>query len=95
MLVMIKSAPDTTEGQRGVKLARDMSAEIVLLQNGVYFIQGRNLEDTGFVGPVHVLEDDRRLRGVKADAPEKNINDITYDRLIDLMAEGDKVIGMF
>lgn len=95
MLVLIKSGPDTPEGQRGVKLARDMSADIVLVQNGVYFIEGRNLEDLGFCGPVHVLEDDRRLRGMKADDPAQNINDIGYDRLIDLMAEGDKVIGMF
>ncbi|MBI5641427.1 MAG: hypothetical protein HZA17_13485 [Nitrospirae bacterium] len=95
MLVIIKSAPDTQEGRRGVKLARAMSADIVLMQNGVYFIQGQALEDLGFAGPAYVLEDDRRLRGIKADDTAKYIKDISYDRLIDIMAESDKVMGMF
>jgi sulfur relay protein TusB/DsrH len=94
MIVIVRSAPDTPEGKRGVKIARDMSAEIVLLQNGVYFIQGRALEDLGFVGPAYVLEEDKRLRGLKAGDTE-NIRDIGYDSLVDLMAGSDKVIGMF
>lgn len=95
MIVMIKSAPDTPEGKRGVKLARDMSADIVLLQNGVYFLRERRLEDLGFCLKAYVLEDDRRLRGLKADETIKNIKDITYGGLVELLAGSDKAIGMF
>jgi sulfur relay protein TusB/DsrH len=95
MIVLIKSAPDTPEGQRGVKIARDISADIVLLQNGVYFLQGQRLEDLGFYSVTYVLEDDRRLRGLKPADADKNIKDISYDGLVDLMADSDKVIGMF
>lgn len=95
MLVIIKSAPDTPEGRRGVKLARHMSADIVLLQNGVYFIQKEKLEDLSFYRTVYVLEDDRRLRGLKDNGNYKNIKNINYNSLVDLMAGSDKVIGMF
>jgi sulfur relay protein TusB/DsrH len=95
MIAIIKSAPDTPEGKRGVKLARNLSADIVLLQNGVYFLQDQRLEDLGFCSTAYVIEDDRKLRGLKTDDAAKNIKKITYDGLIDLMTESDKVIGMF
>jgi len=95
MLTIIKSAPETPEGRRGVKLATYMSADIVLLQNGVYFMQGQKLGDAGFTGKTYVLEDDRLLRGLKADNDDKTIQDINYDGLVDLMVEHDNVIGMF
>jgi len=94
MLIIIKSAPDTPEGKRGVQLACDASADVVLLQNGVYFMQGQKLGDAGFIGKTYVLEDDRLLRGLKTDTDDKNIRGINYDGLIDLMAEHDNVIGM-
>jgi len=94
MLVIIKSAPDTPEGERGLRLAYDMSADVVLLQNAVYFSQGQKLGDIGFTGKTYVLEDDRLLRGLKTDE-SRNIQDINYDALVDLMTESDKVIGMF
>jgi len=94
MLVIIKSAPDTSEGKRGVEFARDMSADIVLLQNGVYFTQGRKLEDTQFTGTAYVLDDDKRLRGLSTD-DSNNIQEIDYDGLIDLIVRNDKVTGMF
>jgi sulfur relay protein TusB/DsrH len=95
MLVIIKSAPDTPEGKRGVKFACDMSAEIVFLQNGVYFTQGQKLGVAGFEGNAYVLEDDRQLRGLEKNSGAKNIQDINYDSLVDLITENDKVIGMF
>ena len=95
MLVIVRNAPDTPEGKRGVKLARTMAADLVLVQNGVYFLQEDHLEDLGFCGTAYVLEDDRRLRGLKIDAEKKNMQDINYDSLIDLMSESDKVVGMF
>lgn len=93
MIVIVRSAPDTTDGKRGVKLARDMAADIVLLQNGVYFAQKERLE--GFCGSVYLLDDDVRLRGLRDDEIEKDIKKITYDALTDLMVKEDKVAGMF
>ena len=93
MLVIVKSAPDTTDGKRGVKLARDMAADVVLLQNGVYFAQKERLE--GFCGTAYVLDDDVRLRGLKNDEIEKDIRRLDYGGLVDLMASEDKVAGMF
>jgi len=93
MLVIVKSAPDTTDGKRGVKLARDMAADVVLLQNGVYFAQAERLE--GFCGTAYVLDDDVRLRGLKNDEIEKDIRILDYGGLIDIMAKADKVVGMF
>jgi sulfur relay protein TusB/DsrH len=95
MLVIVRNTPDTPEGKRGVKLARALSADLVLLQNGVYFLQQDHLEDLGFCRTAYVLEDDRRLRGLNIDAEKKNMKDISYDNLIDLMTESDKVVGMF
>lgn len=93
MLVIIKNSPDTPEGRRGVKLARDMAADIVLIQNGIYFAQKEMLE--GFCGTAYVLEDDTKLRGLTKDKVDKDIRNINYDGLVDLMTENDKVIGMF
>lgn len=93
MLVLVKSAPDTTDGKRGMKLARDMAADVVLLQNGVYFAQRERLE--GFCGTAYVLDDDVRLRGLKNDEIEKDIRRLDYGSLVDLMASEDKVAGMF
>ncbi len=93
MLVIVKSAPDTMDGKRGVKLARDMAADVVLLQNGIYFAQGERLE--GFCGTAYALDDDIRLRGLKADEIEKNIKRLDYGSLVELMANEDKVVGMF
>jgi len=93
MLVIVKSAPDTTDGKRGIKLARDMAADVVLLQNGVYFAQKERLE--GFCGTAYVLDDDVRLRGLKNDEIEKDIRRLDYGSLVDLIASEDKVAGMF
>lgn len=93
MLVIIKSSPDTPEGKRGFKLARDMASDMVLLQNGVYFAQKERFE--GFCGKVYILEEDMRLRGLKDDEIIKDTEKIDYDRLVDLMVDEDKVLGMF
>lgn len=93
MLVIVKSAPETADGKRAVKLARDMAADLVLIQNGVYFSQRERLG--GFCGSVYVLEEDRRLRGLGNEEIEKDLTEITYDSLIDLMDGEDKVVGIF
>jgi sulfur relay protein TusB/DsrH len=70
-----------------------MAADVVLLQNGVYFAQKERLE--GFCGTAYVLDDDVRLRGLKNDEIEKDIRRLDYGSLVDLMAREDKVDGMF
>ncbi|RJQ42105.1 MAG: hypothetical protein C4550_00265 [Nitrospiraceae bacterium] len=93
MLVIVKSGPDTADGKRGVKLAQDMAADLFLIQNGVYFAQGERLE--GFCGNTYALKEDLKLRGIKDAEIRKGIRETGYDSLVDLMADNDKVAGMF
>jgi sulfur relay protein TusB/DsrH len=93
MIVMIKSAPDTPDGVRGMALAKDGGADLVLLQNGVYFAQKERLGS--FSGAVYVLDDDKRLRGMKDAELDARVKAIDYNQLTDLMTENDKVVGMF
>jgi sulfur relay protein TusB/DsrH len=93
MIVMVKSAPDTADGIRGVALARDGNADLVLLQNGVVFAQKKKLDD--LPGAVYVLDDDKRLRGMNEAEMDERVQIINYDQLTDLIMESDKVVGMF
>lgn len=90
MLVIIKSAPATPEGKRAFRLAEDMGADICLIQNAVYFCLGDRCG--GFTGKVYVLEEDMKLRGI---VHEGNAQSIDYGKMVDLIAEKEKVIGMF
>ena len=93
MIVMIKSAPDTTDGATGVTLAKQGGADIVLLQNGVYFAQKERLG--AFSGAVYILDDDKRLRGLKDSEMDGRVKKIDYDKLTDIITGGKKVVGMF
>jgi sulfur relay protein TusB/DsrH len=93
MFVMIKSAPDTTDGALGLTLAKESGADLVLLQNGVYFAQKERLGE--FVKAVYVLDDDKRLRGLKDSEMDARTRTIDYDKLTDIITGGDKVVGMF
>ncbi len=92
MLVIVKSGPDTTEGKRGINLARNMAADLVFIQNGVYFVIGEKLD--GFCGTAYVLDEDRKLRGIADDAVIGDIVKLDYDGLVDIIASADKVFGM-
>lgn len=94
MLVIVKSAPDTPDGKRGIKLAKDMAADLVLVQNGVYFAQQKDRLE-GFCGTAYALEEDIRLWGLKDGALEESVRKVDYDSLIDLMVGVDRVIGVF
>ncbi len=87
MLFLISSSPDTKEFKSALKMAKDVNAEICLLQNAVY--ASRDLYDPD----MYVLSDDLHLRGIK----EKEISGkvIDYGNLVDLMTGADKVAGMF
>ena len=87
MLFLISSAPDTKEFKTAYKLAKDMSAEICLLQNAVY--ASRNSDDNG----LYVLHADLQLRGINEN--EISGRRIDYGQLVDLMTKTDKVVGLF
>lgn len=91
MLVVIKSAPHSDEAKRGVKLAKDLAADILLLQNAVYLAEKERLE--GFCGTAYALAADLGLRGVSD--VEEEIKTVGYDEAVDLMAGEDKVLGLF
>ncbi|NOX19907.1 MAG: hypothetical protein GXO99_01400 [Nitrospirae bacterium] len=91
MIVLIKNSPATSEGRRGLKIARDSSADIVLLQNGVYFAINEMLD--GFCGTAYAVEEDLKMRGL-ADI-KRGIKKIGWPELIDLMANEERVVGMF
>lgn len=93
MLVMIKSAPDTTDGMAGLTLAREGGADLVLLQNGVYFAQKDRLGP--FAGAVYVLDDDKKLRGLRDAELDSRAKTIDYDKMTDVITSGKKVVGMF
>ena len=87
MLFLISSAPDAKEFQSAYKLAKGMGADICLLQNAVY--AARQTKDN----KIYVLADDMRLRGIAETEIAGRV--IDYSRLMDMMAEADKVVGMF
>ncbi|OGW50179.1 MAG: hypothetical protein A2078_07490 [Nitrospirae bacterium GWC2_57_9] len=93
MIVMIKSAPDTTDGALGLNLATQSGADLVLMQNGVYFAQKNRLGT--FSGNVYVMDDDKRLRGLKDSDLDERAKIIDYDKLTDIITGGKKVTGMF
>jgi sulfur relay protein TusB/DsrH len=93
MVVIIKSAPDTNDGALGLTLAKDGRADVILLQNGVFFAQKDRLGS--FPGAVYVLDDDKKLRGLRDSELDERVKVIDYDNLTDIITSGDKVTGMF
>ncbi len=93
MIVMIKSAPDTSDGAIGLALAKQGGADLILMQNGVYFAQKERLGV--FPGAIYVLNDDKRLRGLKDSEMDTRAKNIDYDKLTDIITGDEKVVGMF
>jgi len=93
MVVIIKSAPDTNDGALGLTLAKEGRADLILLQNGVYFAQKERLGS--FPGAVFVLDDDKKLRGLKDSELDERVKVIDYDNMTDIITSGDTVAGMF
>jgi sulfur relay protein TusB/DsrH len=87
MLFLISSTPDSKEFKTAFRLAKDLNAEICLLQNAVY--ASRNLNDTG----LYVLRDELKLRGVNENEVSGKL--IDYGQLVDLMVKAEKVVGLF
>ena len=100
MLIVIKSSPDTPEGKRGVSLARQTGADVVLVQDAVRFAAKEPFEGLQTGGKVYLLEEDAsRLAGSTETASEAIIASgairINYDAFVDLLASENKVQGMF
>ena len=87
MLFLISSASDTREFKTAFRLAKDMKAEICLLQNAVYASEYLN-DNT-----IYALRDEMQLRGINENNVSVKI--IDYSQLIDLMIGADRVIGLF
>ena len=87
MLFLISSAPDTKEFQTSFRTAKEMKADICLLQNAVY--AARNPDDSS----VYFMSDDMMLRGIKENETSGRM--IDYGQLVDLMTNADKVVGFF
>ena len=75
----------------GLTLAKESGADLVLLQNGVYFAQKDRLGN--FSGAVYVLDDDKRLRGLKDSEMDARVKTIDYDKLTDIMTGGEEGRG--
>ncbi len=93
MLVFIKNAPGTPEAKRGVRIARELAADIVFMQDAVYYARKNALE--GFCGMGYAVKDDLELRGVRPDELEKEVKVLDYGELIDLLEKEVKVMGIF
>lgn len=87
MLFLIASAPDTPEYKTAVQMAGDAGADICLLQNAVYAARSSDS------AAMYVLDDDMKLRGINKH--EISGKPIDYNRLVDLMIQADKVVGLF
>jgi sulfur relay protein TusB/DsrH len=87
VLFLIASAPDTQEFKTAFRMAKDVNADICLLQNAVYAAR------ISYNNNVYALSDDMKLRGI--DENELSGKLIDYGQLVDLMATSDKVVGIF
>lgn len=87
MLFLISSAQETKEFKTAYNMAKEMKADICLLQNAVY--AARTIDD----GSVYVLSDDLMLRGLQQNKIAGKT--IDYSQLIELMTNTDKVVGLF
>ena len=94
MIIVVKSGPDTTDGRRGIAVARSEGAALILIQNAVAFAQ---TELSGSAGPgaTYVLENDLRLRGFNPEDLDERIQRIGYPEFVDLVTAADKVVGTF
>jgi sulfur relay protein TusB/DsrH len=93
MVVIIKSAPDTNDGALGLTLAKEGRADLILLQNGVLFAQKERLGSLS--GAVYVLDDDKKLRGLKDSELDEQVKVIDYDQMTDIITSAEKVTGLF
>jgi len=91
MTVIVKSAPDTPDGRKGLQTAIDLGADVILLQNGVYFVLSGSAAVAGM--QVYAMEEDCMMRGIRIPS-DNSVRMIDYAELVDIMQMSDHVIGM-
>jgi sulfur relay protein TusB/DsrH len=87
MLVIIKSGPRNAETRKRLELARDLAADILLLEDGVQLASGGSLQE--FCGTAHALDEDIRLRGLKD--VDKGVRVISRGQLEELLSKEEKI----
>jgi len=87
MLFLISSSPDTKEFKTSYTLAKNMNADVCLMQNAVY--ASRYLNDNS----LYILHDEINLRGISENEISGTL--IDYNKLVDLMTGSDRVAGIF
>jgi len=80
-------------GRITVQSNRENGSDLILLQNGIYFAQKERMGTVS--GAVYVLDDDKRLRGLRDAEMDARIKIIGYDTLTDIITSGVRVTGMF
>jgi sulfur relay (sulfurtransferase) complex TusBCD TusD component (DsrE family) len=105
--ILLKSGPASAEAQRALQVTADMMSQgdtvhLYLLQDAVHLSRPalktgltetlEKLIDNGL--QVEFLTRDAQLRGLDVSTVPETISGGTYDTLVDLMAAGDRVIGL-
>lgn len=93
MFVIIKSPPGSPGAEEGLRVARERSADILLIGDGVRFAMRGALED--FCGTAFVHGKDLWLRGLGVGDVEKGVKALTAEELVGLLAASDRVEGVF
>jgi len=89
MLFIISSSPETHEFKTALQMAE--GSDICLIHDAVYLsMKG----DVSLPGKIYVLKDDLSLRGIKEEGL-KGLMVIDYSEMVDLMAQAEKVVGIF
>lgn len=89
MLFIISSLPGTQEFKTALQIAE--GSDICLIHDAVYLSME---EEVSISGKVYALKDDLSLRGITRPGL-KGLKIIDYSEMVDLMAQAEKVVGVF
>jgi len=93
MLVIIKSPPGSPGAQRGIDLAREEAADILLMEAAAALARKGALE--GYCGTAFVLRDDLLRTGMREDEWEQSVKALSGEELSELIGQQEKVQGPF
>lgn len=92
-LVVVISPPGSAKGEHGVRLAKELAADIVLTGEAAgYALKGR-LE--GFCGTVYVIEEEGKPPGLKDEDMEKGVKRLSGGEFGEMLERGARVAGVF
>lgn len=93
MFVIIKSPPDSEGARKGLKLAKDRAADVLLISDGVNLARKGMLE--GYCGTAFVLDSDLAQRGITGKDLEKGVKSVSPAEFVDLVVRSEEVVGPF